>query len=456
MTTRILIVDDVPFNINLLKKKLQKEYYKIYTASNGKEAIEKAKTCNPDIILMDIMMPLMDGFAATKILKSSIDTMNIPVIMLTALDAKEDKVTGLLCGADDFLTKPFNNSALLVRIRSLLRLKTTMDELIDRGRIGKMLGANLDYQVVEDDFKNSKTLLITQNQPQSRFISDKFTTSGATLNTCDNANLAVEQALNNKYDLIIADTQLMDTDVLSLCFQIKRENQLRYIPIILIIDEHDEETLLKSLENGINDYILFPIDINELFARALSQIKRYKYQEKLRKRYFTSLSESIIDPLTNLYNRRYLNTYVKALIEKAKKEYKPFSLLMLDLDYFKNINDKFGHLAGDQVLQSVSRIMLSSIRATDLCARIGGEEFVIIMSKTDFKDALIVAKRIKNKIKNNVLTLNDGQNITCTVSIGLDFFRKSDNSLKTILERADKNLLKAKRNGRDNVVSDIM
>lgn len=455
MTARVLIVDDIPFNINLLKNKLKPEYYEIHAAMNGREALEKAKEIKPDIILMDVMMPVMDGFTATKILKSSPETVNIPVVMLTALDAQEDKVNGLLCGADDFLTKPINDAALLARIKSLLRLKNTMDEFASREKTNKNLRINLAPQV-PDVVDNVNVFIITDDKSQMRLLADKLIEENFLVDTCDNTNDAITYALKNDYDLIIVDTQIMDTDGLKLCFDLKRQDKLRYVPILVIIDEYDENTLIKSLESGINDYILSPIDVNELYARALSQVKRYRYQEKLRKSYYSSLSESIMDPLTNLYNRRYLDIYSKNLISQTKENYKPFALLMLDLDHFKRINDTYGHLIGDQVLKMVAKIMIDNTRSTDLCARVGGEEFVIIMTESNFDNALVVAERIRNSIKDNVLSINsegEEREVRCTVSIGVTIFQKNDNSIDLIIDRADKNLLKAKKEGRDITVT---
>ncbi len=140
MTARILVVDDVDFNVKLLDAKLKQDYYQVFTASNGVQAVAKAKEIKPDLILMDVMMPEMDGFEATQIIKSDPNLSFIPIIIVTALNAQEDKVRGLEAGADDFLTKPINDKALMTRLKSLVRLKVMDDELRLRDQTGREFG----------------------------------------------------------------------------------------------------------------------------------------------------------------------------------------------------------------------------------------------------------------------------------------------------------------------------
>ncbi|MEX2250373.1 MAG: response regulator, partial [Parvibaculum sp.] len=166
MTARVLIVDDVPANLKLLDAKLTAEYFDVFKASSGPEALTAAKEQQPDIILLDVMMPGMDGFEVCRRLKAAPETVHIPVVMVTALDQPADRVQGLEAGADDFLTKPLNDLALFARVKSLVRLKMVTDELRMREATGQRIGA---LTAGGDNFlmKEPGRILVIDDRPTS-------------------------------------------------------------------------------------------------------------------------------------------------------------------------------------------------------------------------------------------------------------------------------------------------
>jgi two-component system, cell cycle response regulator len=454
MSARILVVDDVDFNVKLLDTKLKQEYYQVLTASNGREAIEVAKANKPDLILMDVMMPEMNGFEATKIIKADPELTHIPIIIVTALNDQTDKVNGLKSGADDFLTKPINDKALMMRIKSLLRLKMMTDELSLRVQTSQQFGfTTIDLNKC-NIIESANVLLLDDDQAVYEKIRERF--------TIEKINLFYKQHLTEiengtdttDYALIIISSLMIEEDGLRLCSVIRSIERLRHTPILLIVDESDEVSLAKGLEIGVNDTLTSPIEFNELIARCNTQIRRKNYQDQLRKSYYESLQQSVQDALTGLYNRRYFETHIRNMIDRSHHSRQMISLLILDIDHFKKINDTYGHMSGDAALRELANVLNKSLRLTDLCARYGGEEFVVILPAANLEIATTVAERLRYAVESAIIKIPSAPfEIKITISIGVSSINEED-SLDTLLARADKNLYKAKEGGRNKVVND--
>jgi two-component system cell cycle response regulator len=212
--------------------------------------------------------------------------------------------------------------------------------------------------------------------------------------------------------------------------------------------------LLRGLEIGVNDYLLRPVDKNELLARARTQIRRRRYADHLRDNVQNSIEMAITDALTGLHNRRYMESHLATLAEQAASRGKPLALMMLDIDYFKSINDTYGHDAGDDVLREFAVRIRKSIRGIDLACRYGGEEFVIVMPETDLHVAGMVAERLRRSIAGEPFAVNKGaKRIAVTISIGLSTLETKGEPIADVLKRADKALYRAKNDGRNRVVS---
>ena len=227
------------------------------------------------------------------------------------------------------------------------------------------------------------------------------------------------------------------------------------MPILAICDGDDNARMMRGLEIGVNDYLMRPIDKNELLARVRTQIRKKRYTERLRDNVQQSIEMAITDALTGLYNRRYMESHLGALVEQAAARGKPLTALVLDIDYFKSINDTYGHDAGDDVLREFATRIKKSIRGIDLACRLGGEEFVIVMPETDMAVATIVAERLRRRIASEPFAIQQGtKRIEVTISIGIATLDTADDNAATILKRADQALYRAKRDGRNRVVAD--
>ncbi len=452
MPARILVVDDLLPNIKLLEAKLKSEFYRVATAQSGAEAIEKIAKEAPDVILLDVMMPQMDGFETCRRIKANPISSDIPIVMVTALSDVEDRVHGLNAGADDFLTKPINDLALFARIRSLVRLKSMTDELKLRDQTGEQFGgvAEID-NITINNISGAHILLIDDDASQAQQIKAKLQEIGGQVSIIPDPAQAVESSETVDYDLIMVSTQLTTDDGLHLCTHFRSQDRTRNTPLLIIIEESDTDLLVKGLDMGINDYLITPIDSNEVVARVRIQIRRKRFQDALQAKGKKSLDMAIKDGLTNVFNRRYFDIHMEKMLSNSVATGKPLSLMLLDIDHFKSVNDTYGHQSGDEILKQLPTRVTRSIRPTDLFARYGGEEFVIIMPDTSIKNAAIVAERIRKSIdtENFIIPVEPGQ-LHKSISIGVTFSEAGDTT-KTMLERADKALYHVKNTGRNKV-----
>jgi len=455
MTARVLVVDDVPANVKLLEARLSAEYFDVSTAYNGAEALALCERAECDIVLLDVMMPDMDGFEVCRKLKSNPATHHIPVVMVTALDQPSDRVRGLEAGADDFLTKPVTDVALVSRVRSLARLKMVTDELRMRAVTSREIGIqDPERDAVTETGRNGRILIVDDRKNSYERIVETLSTEHAVDVQADPAE-ALFHAAEGNYELVIVSLGLKDFDGLRLCSQIRSLERTRNVPILAVSEADNNARLIRGLEIGVNDYLIRPIDKNEMLARVRTQIKKKRYTERLRDNVQMSIEMAITDALTGLFNRRYMESHLATLVEQAASRGKPLALLVLDIDYFKAINDGHGHDAGDEVLREFSLRIRKSIRNIDLACRYGGEEFVIVMPETDLAVATMVAERIRRRIATEPFAIQQGgRNLEVTISIGIAAIGTPGDTAAAILKRADTALYRAKRDGRNRVVPD--
>jgi two-component system cell cycle response regulator len=455
MTARVLVVDDVPANVKLLEARLSAEYFDVTTAHSGAEALAACERAECDIVLLDVMMPDMDGFEVCRILKSNPATHHIPVVMVTALDQPSDRVQGLQAGADDFLTKPVSDIALIARVRSLTRLKMMTDELRMRAMTSREIGIeSAEREAVTEEGKEGRILIVDDRKSSYERLAAMLSDEHMVDVEPDPA-AALFRAAEGNYELIIASLSLENFDGLRLCSQLRSLDRTRNMPILALCEPDDNARLMRGLEIGINDYLLRPIDTHELHARVRTQIRRKRYTERLRDNVQMSIEAAITDGLTGLHNRRYMESHLGKLVEQAAARGKPLAVLVLDIDFFKSINDNHGHDCGDDVLREFAIRVRKSIRGIDLACRMGGEEFVVVMPETDMAVAATVAERLRRKIASEPFPIEQGKKkIDVTISIGIAAMETSHDSAARLLKRADQALYRAKRDGRNRVVAD--
>jgi two-component system cell cycle response regulator len=453
MTGRILVVDDIPANLKLLEARLTAEYFDVTTARDGATALDLAHRSVPDLILLDVMMPGLDGFEVCRRLKADPLTVHVPVVMVTALDQTSDRVRGLEAGADDFLTKPVNDLALITRVKSLVRLKTLTDELRLRASVASDLGYDSRLEpLLAGEVPHGRVLVVDDRRSSFERIAEALRPDDEVTVETD-PQRALFQVTEVDFDLVIVNLGLSNFDGLRLVSQMRALERTRHLPILLVVEADDRLRLMRGLDMGVNDYLLRPIDRSELRARVRTQIRRKFYADRLRDALAQTVEMAITDGLTGLHNRRFLTTHLDQALETARGDGRNLAVLIADMDHFKRVNDTHGHDAGDAVLKELARRMTDSVRAVDLVCRYGGEEFVVILLDTDLEQAGIVAERIRGRVAGEPFPLPDGTALPATVSIGIGALAASSDTAETVLKRADEGLYEAKESGRNRVVA---
>jgi len=441
MSARVLVVDDIQTNRRLLEARLSAEYFEVLQAADGHECLALARSHEPDIILLDVMMPGIDGFETCRRLKADPVTRHIPVVMITALDQRADRIAGLEAGADDFLTKPVDDVALFARVRSLLRLKVVMDELRLRHREREAEGEP------DAPLQGGSVLVVGADEAGAQRLAAKLPepfVARAVADPREAAHLAAS------YDLMIVDVSSPRFDGLRLCARVRSDAATRQLPILAVVEADDRRTMVRALDLGVNDVIARPIDAGELAARARTQIRRKTYADALRDRLEESLEMAVKDPLTGLFNRRYASSRLGQALDGLAAGGEPVSVALIDIDHFKRINDTWGHAAGDAVLEGFAARIMREMRAIDIAARFGGEEFVLIFSGTQANEALEAAERVRAAVARDAFESPEGA-LGVTVSVGVAEAWPGDD-VEDLIGRADAALYEAKASGRNQVV----
>jgi two-component system cell cycle response regulator len=454
MTARVLVVDDIMANVKLLEARLSAEYFEVLTAFGGQEALDVCGRERVDVVLLDVMMPGMDGFEACRRIKANPATQHVPVIMVTALDQPSDKIQGLDAGADDFLTKPVDDIALITRVKNLARLKMLNDEMVMRAATSQQMGLTPGGALARSlKGECGRILLVDDNGRSAARTAEMLSKTHDTFVERDIQQAVIKVAEHN-FDLLIVSLSLSSADGLRLCSQVRSLDRTRHLPIIIVVEPGDDARLLRGLDMGVNDYLVRPIDKNEILARVRTQIRRKRHQDFLRNSLEESVELALTDSLTGLYNRRYMEGHLRTLVEEASTSGRPLSILVADIDFFKKINDTWGHDAGDTVLREFAARFRRNTRGMDLACRLGGEEFVIVMPDTDIDQAIQVGERLRACVAADPFKISMTREVPVTASVGLATLERREDTPETLFKRADTALYAAKREGRNRVVAE--
>ena len=462
---KILVVDDESFFRKVLYDAL-KDQYEIIEGHNGEEAVSLAKTQQPDLIIMDVEMPIKDGIDACRELKSCAETRRIPVMLFTSLAKKEDIARGLKVGADDYITKPMCLPEILARVAAHLRPEDYYADLEQRDLIlllelAEHISAirnpmTILHLIVDrmseliDDARCSIVSINDEGVPYVKASSDLDVYEEIKLDMCKYPE--IRRALDSKQPVIINDIKndpLMDpvrAQITGLNF-----NSIIVIPVIK--KESVIGTFLLRMATPMPAGVTKRIHklcqlVANLSACALETAILFEKTQTARE-YFAEMA--IRDGLTKLYNHQYFHNCLEKEFSRSSRYHAPLSLVFFDIDNFKRINDVYGHSHGDSVLSEIGELTRSVARLSDVPARYGGEEFAIILPSTPSEGAMEVATRLGRIIRQHRFKSLDGEQIT--ISAGISTFQ--DNGVQScdqLLQRADKAMYQAKAQGKDRVV----
>jgi len=447
VSARVLVVDDIEANRKLLHAKLSNEYFHVILACDGLEAIEKALAEEPDVILLDVMMPRLDGVEACRRIKADPRTEHIPIVLVTALNEREDRLRGLGAGADDFLTKPVNDVQLLARVRALTKYKLVADELRKREANGRRVGV-IEAELASRSAEPARVLVIDENERQAKRVCRYLEPFHKPITMLEASELGVASSM---VDLLVVSLANAEIDGLRLCGHMRSLEATRDLPILVIADPDDERKAIRALDLGASDVIFRPVDGEELNVRVRTQVRKKRYLDSLRSRLDQSLELAVTDTLTGLHNRRYLRVQLEQFIRRANMGGGGLSILFADIDHFKVVNDVYGHSAGDEVLREFGRRLSANIRPLDLACRYGGEEFIVIMPDTSLTLAMQAGERLRRAVQAAPFPIGRSGSLTITMSGGVAAAIPPSDTLEALLSRADEALFAAKRAGRDRI-----
>jgi two-component system, cell cycle response regulator len=447
---RILVADDEPMVVTTLAKVLRKEGYETLEAFGGEEAIRTATEDSPDLILLDVIMPDVNGFEVARRLKSDLRTVGIPIILVTGLNDPHDKALGLEAGADEFISKPFDSAEILVRIKSILRLKQYREQIRHRSLSAEKAPSE-GGRAVTDQGPSLAVLLASSDGGLADIAALLEGKGFATRTAREDLDIL---AFHEEIGLVMLNGQDRRLDALDICFRRKEKEETQNTPIIVVNPGNDPEGRVRFLSSGADELLARPFDAREALARIERLLERERELRALRSGYRTALSAATNDTLTGLFNQGYLKKFLSLETKRSQRQKHPTSLVLMDIDDFKSKNDTLGHLVGDRILGELAGRIRSCIREIDLAARYGGEEFAIVLPYTPCGGATLVAERIRSAIASmDFLRGSSLPSVGVTVSIGVAACPANGSSPEELISAADAMLYQAKREGKNRVVA---
>ena len=480
MTTKVLLVEDSFTQLKYLQEELNAKGFIVEGASNGAEGYKKFFEFAPDVILSDIIMPNIDGYQLCRMLKNIDETKKVPVILLTVLDKKIDSFWGKKSGAQLFLQKNINIDELVKQINAVVKRYPITDEykqcILEKSKtanvaqtmLNNILNDLLMKSMFSNEFRNLNDFLNYERILVEKLFSllssfVEYTIAGIYFSSPDDLSeniLYIDTLGRNINRSVLKDINYDFFRKMGECKNVKN-SKFEVVRILLgkeidyTFSDFNSKIIIplifdKQLIGGICFYTrqdmdytsfrYFDIMINELLT--LFKLK-YQYTEKE--------FISVLDGLTGLYNRRQFEIGLEQEHNRSKRHLSDFSLAILDIDFFKKVNDTYGHQYGDYVLKTVASIMKKAFRKTDYLYRYGGEEMVIIMPETKIDGAIIPIQRLRKMIEEYDFNYN-GIKSKVTVSIGLTTNYPEFNTPADLLKSADEALYKAKESGRNRVI----
>ncbi len=477
---RILIADDSPFIISLLKEVLTEEGHDVETAENGIEALEKIFFDPPDIAILDVIMPYMTGYQVVRVLKNDPITKDIPVMLLTSKSDKADKFWGKHVGADYYIVKDddvenivrnigeaisevkskrkITKKAKIKRKYSPLNILSKVNDMLDRKlyelviltQVGRLVSKISNFNSLCEDFLNFYSEIFDYSFIMVIIDSE----DGAVIISFINKELSEEKLTEIKRKLL--SKMYMDTGFegkIYRAFIFGKDNLIKdkSIPSFGEILEHQitgEENITGIIAIGASEDKMFSLDEKERFER----ISAYSYLVVQSAYLYRKVRElSIYDGLTEIFNRRHIMEILDKEFKLCLRYKREFSILMVDIDHFKKINDTFGHQTGDMVLKEVAYVLNNALRDVDSIGRYGGEEFLIILPNTDTAGAKKLAERLKNEVEKHKFP-GAPHELKVTISIGYSHYPEEGiSTVSDMIKVADCGLYRAKELGRNRV-----
>jgi two-component system cell cycle response regulator len=455
MSGKILIVDDLATNRIVLKVKLCSAHYEVVQAASAKEGLRLAAVERPDLILANAQLPDATAADFVKSLRRSDETRSTPIMILQMTHCPAERRVALSAGADDVLSKPVPEALLLARLRNLLRQHHGEQELSLQIGSTQALG----FAEAPPGFDAPGRIGIIARTRAGAFglqtLLARYSSHVTSVIDADRA-LSFSDAPQQADVYLLQITGAEAEEGLRLLADLKAAPRSRARPIIALVEADAAALGVTLLDMGADDVITGPPDTRELILRLSAQLRRKRRGERLRRALRDGLNAAMLDPLTGAHNRRFALPFLQQLIETSQLSGESFAVMLADLDFFKQVNDRHGHAAGDRVLCEVTHHLRAHLREGDMLARIGGEEFLIVTPATSRRRAQRTADRLCAMIAQTPIPLAGGlPPLHVTISIGVTMATPAPTrpaaSVGQLLEEADRALYAAKAQGRNMV-----
>lgn len=454
MSGRILIVDDMATNRIVYQARLAAAFYEPLLAVDGAGCLTLAVDCRPDLILLDLNLPDMSGQDVLRQLRSDPRTRDIPVIVLTAARDFETRLAAFSAGADDVIVKPAGDQVLLARVRNLLRSRAEVDYA---GAAELTAG----FAEAQAGFEPSATVAVVTGQAElaRRLQRDLAGQLRDRLVVLSRAEVLAEATGRTEAgdvpDVFIIHDEGADAGgALRLLSELKSHLATRHSAVCVIGQTGEGDEAAMAFDLGADDVVGPTVSAAELAMRTRSLLRRKRQADRHRARIEDNLRLALVDPLTGLHNRRYVVPQLTAIATRAAERKCVFAVMVVDLDRFKAVNDLHGHAAGDAVLVEVARRLQANLREEDMLARIGGEEFLVVLPDSSTAAARLVAERLCEAVDERPIRLASGASLKVTVSIGVAVSSVDLGpvaAVESLVEQADLALLESKSAGRNQV-----
>lgn len=456
MSGRILIIDTVATNRIVLKVKMLSAQFSVDACSSQIEAEAIIATNRPDLILINLSDPVESRHEFCRSLKADYATSGIAIIAIGVADTAKARFAALDAGADDVLPRPMHDTLLLARIRSLLRARGAGQELSLHDGTRRALG----FEEQQATFAAATHVaLVTPDEEQNAMLADMLRAGfGPSIRHLSQKAALKAVGERPQPDLFVVDCTQIDVyqnDLFRLVSDLRSRNETRRSTQLIMVPPGEQDIAAMFLDLGADDTVIGAVSQGELTLRAKALIRQKQGQDRLRDRVHNGLEAAVTDPLTGLYNRRYVAAHLARMAEQSSRAGRELAIMMLDLDHFKTINDRHGHAAGDQVLVQVADRLRENMRAIDMVARVGGEEFLIAMPRTTWTQAQAAADRLRLIVNERRFGIGEGgPELRVTASIGVATtggLQMGEFDFDRMCERADAALYAAKSAGRNQV-----
>ena len=455
MVGKILIVDGVATNRIVFKVALAEAFYQPVLAADGESCLHLARDVSPDLILLDLVLPDRSGVSLISQLRADPATRDIPILALAASADKELRLAALRAGADDVLQKAVDLASLLARVRNLLRGRDGVDGFSPPNSATGLFA----FAEAPAPFARPAVVSLLADQMETAVDWYNHLTQVMTdtilIQSREEAFLESTRAVGQSVpDVFLINAGFAGNgDGLRLMSELRSRAATRHSAVCILRPGGNTDSTAIAYDLGADDVVNADIPPPEMAQRLQTLIRRKRREDHLRATVQDGLRLAMIDPLTGLHNRRYALPQLDAIADRARTNASVFAVMVVDLDRFKSVNDRFGHAAGDAVLVEVARRLKTNLREDDLLARIGGEEFLIALPNTSFYEASLAADRLCKAVEEYPIkaTFSSGLQVTVSIGVAVSDINHCPEPTPQIVDRADQALLMAKSEGRNKV-----